>query len=121
MAEGVGADEDGVAGVDDALGLLDCELVRLKAGLTALYNAGDDGPDERHGEGVIDVEFEGGFVVVVAVVRQDVEEGSDEVEAFAGDVGDLEDGAYALAHELGGGLDCLVAVFDEDWDFPGAR
>jgi len=92
-----------------------------KAGLTALYDARDDGPDERYGEGVVDVEFKGGFVVVVAVMGQDVEEGSDEVEAFAGDVGDLEYGAYPLAHELGGSLDGFVAVLDEDGDFPGAR
>jgi len=92
-----------------------------KAGLTALYDAGDDRPDERYGEGVVDVELEWGFVIVVAVMREDVEEGSDEVEAFACDVGDLEYGAYTLAHELGGGLDGLVAVLDEDGDFPGAR
>lgn len=49
-------------------------------------NAGYDGADEGHGEGIIDVEFEGGFGVVVSVMRKDVEKGPDEVEGFAGDV-----------------------------------
>ncbi len=47
------------------------------------------------------MEFKGRFGVVVAVVRQDVEEGPHQVEAFAGDVGYLEDGTYSLADELG--------------------
>lgn len=31
----------------------------------------------------------------------------------------MEYGTYPLAYELGGGLDGLVAVLDEDGDFPG--
>ena len=69
-AERVGTDLDSVAGVDDA----------------ALHDAGDNGANEGHGEGVIDVELEGGVGVVVAVVRKDVEEFADEVEGLAGDV-----------------------------------
>ena len=39
--------------------------------------------------------------VVAAVVREDVEELAHEVEGFARHVRDLEDGADALADELG--------------------
>lgn len=62
-----------------------------------------------------------GFVVVVAVMRQDVEERSDEIKAFAGDVGHLENWTYPLADELGGSFDSLVTILDEDRDFSGAR
>ena len=67
----------------------------------AFHDARDDGADEGDGEGVVDVEFEGSAGVVVAVVREDVEEVADEVEVFAGYVGDLEDGADAAGDELG--------------------
>ena len=46
------------------------------------------------------MKLKGSFGVVMAVMGQDVEERSDQVEALAGDVGDLEDGAYSLAYEL---------------------
>lgn len=46
------------------------------AWLTTFHDAGDNGADEGNGEGVVDVEFEGGFGVVVAVMGQDVEERS---------------------------------------------
>lgn len=36
------------------------------------HDPGDDGADEGDGEGVVYVEFEGGFGVVVAVVGEDV-------------------------------------------------
>lgn len=104
LAEAVGTDEDGVAGVDDA----------------GFDDAGDDGADVGDGEGVVDVELERGVGVVVAVVRQDVEELADEVETLARDVGHLEDGADALADELGGRVDAVFAALDEDGDFAGA-
>ena len=104
LAEGVGPDEDSVAGVDDA----------------TFDNAGYNCADERDGKGVIDVEFEGGFGVVIPVVREYVEEGPDKVEGFARDVRDLEDRADALTDKLGGGLDGVFPGFDEDWDFAGA-
>ena len=63
------------------------------------------------------MELEGSVGIVVAVVGKDVEEGSDEVEGFACDVGDLEDGTDALRDELCGGLDGICAVLDEDRDF----
>ena len=84
-------------------------------------DAGDDCTDEGDGEGVVNVIFEGGVGVVVAVVGEDVEERADEVEGFAGDVGDLEDGANTLGDKLRGGLDGVSAVFDEDRDFARAR
>ena len=52
----------------------------------AFDNAGYDCTDEGHGEGVIDVEFEGGFGVVISVMRKDVEEGPDKVKRFTGDI-----------------------------------
>lgn len=70
LAYGVGSDQDGVAGVDDA----------------AFHDAGYYGADEGDGEGVVDVEFEGALGVVVPVVREYVEEGPDKVERFSGDV-----------------------------------
>lgn len=48
-------------------------------GLTTFHDSRHDGADEGDGEGVVDVEFEGRFGIVVAVMRQDVEEGPDQV------------------------------------------
>ena len=67
------------------------------------------------------MEFKGGFGVVISVMGEDVQECSDQIETFACDVGYLEDGTYPLADELRCRLDGIFAVFDEDWDFPGAR
>lgn len=89
--------------------------------LTALHDTRDDGPHERHRESVVDVEFERSLSVVVAVVRQDVQESSDEIKVFTGNVGDLKDWTYSLADELGGGLDSFIAVLDEDGNLPCAR
>lgn len=66
------------------------------------------------------MEFEGPIGIVIAVVRQNIEERPDEIEAFAGDVGNLENGTYSLADELGSSLNGFIAVLDEDGDFPGA-
>ncbi len=68
---------------------------------TAFDHTGNYRSDERHGEGVIDVEFEGGLGIVMAVVWKDIEECPYEIEALAGDIGDLKNGAYSLAYELG--------------------
>jgi len=68
--ERVGTDLDGVASVDDA----------------AFDDAGNDGADEGDREGVVDMELEGRVGIVVAVMREDIEEFADEVEAFACDV-----------------------------------
>lgn len=100
LAEGIGADEDGVAGVDDA----------------ALDDAGHDCAHERHRESVIDVELERGVGVVMAMVRKDIEERPNEIQVLAGDVGDLEDGADSLTDELSRGVDALLSVLDEDGD-----
>jgi len=53
---------------------------------TRLYDTGDDGANEGNGEGVVDVEFERGVGVVVAVMREDIEKFADEIKAFASDV-----------------------------------
>ena len=100
IAERVRADEDGVAGVDDA----------------ALDDAADDGADEGDGEGVVDVEFEGPVGIVVAVVGEDVEEGADEIEGLAGDIGDLEDGADAAGDELCLGIESTWLSFGDGRD-----
>lgn len=105
LTEAVRPDEDCVAGVDDA----------------RFDDARYDGANEGDREGVVDVEFEGGVGVVIAVVRKDVEECADKVQGLASDVGDLEDGADALRDELGGGLDSVGAIFDEDGYFPCTR
>ena len=104
LAEGVWADEDRVAGVDDA----------------SFHDAGHDGADEGDGEGVVDVELEGGRGVVMTVVGEDVEEGSDQVQTFTCYVADLEDGADALGDEGCGGVDRVLARFNEDGDLAGA-
>ena len=83
-------------------------------------DARDDGTHKRHGKGVIDMKLERGIGVIVAMVGKDVEERANEVERFTGDVGDLKDGADALGDELGGGLDSIGTVFDEDGDLPCA-
>ena len=101
LPKGVWTDEDSVSGMDDA----------------GLYDAGDDGADEGDGESVVDVEFERSIGVIVPVVGEHVEEHTNEVEGFAGDVADLEDGADALGDELRSGDDCFVAVSDEYGDF----
>ena len=66
------------------------------------------------------MKFESGLFFVVAVVGENVEEGADEVEVVAGDVRDLEDGADAPRDELRCCIDALLAVGDEDGDFPRA-
>lgn len=70
LAEGVGPNQDSITGVDD----------------TTFDNAGYDSADEGHREGVVHVKFKRGFGVVVSMVRKDVEEGPNEIEAFTGDV-----------------------------------
>lgn len=70
LAYRVGSDQDSIACVDDA----------------AFHDAGYDGADKGDGEGVIDMEFEGAFGVVISVVRKYVEEGPDKVEGFSSDV-----------------------------------
>ena len=105
LAKAVRPNEDCVAGVDDA----------------RFDNTRDDGANKGDGKGVIDVEFERGVGVVIAVVRKNVEECADKVQGLTRDVGDLEDGADALGDKLGGGLDSVGAIFDKDGDFPCAR
>ena len=47
---------------------------------TAPHHPGNDSADEGDRKGVIDMEFELGFRIIMAVVRQDIQEGADEVE-----------------------------------------
>ncbi len=88
---------------------------------TAFHYARDDGADERHRESVIDVELERSLSIVVPMVRQNVQECSDKVKTFTGNVGDLEDGANPLADELSGSLDGFIAVLDKNGNLPCAR
>lgn len=64
LAEGVWSDEHSVTGVDDS----------------AFDDSRHDGPDERDGEGVVDMELERGFCIIVSVMREDVQERTDEIE-----------------------------------------
>ena len=67
------------------------------------------------------MEFERRLSIVVAMVRQDIQECPHQVEALASDIGDLEDGAYPLADKLCCSLDGLVTVFDENGNLLCAR
>lgn len=84
---------------------------------TAFDNTRNYSTDERHGESVVHVELKWCLSIVAAVVRQDIQECPNQVEALTSNVGHLEDGAYPLANELGGSLDGLVAILNEDGDF----
>ena len=55
--------------------------------------------------------------IVVAMVRQDIEERSHKIKAFSRDIGYLEDGTDPLTDELSCGFNSILAVFDKDWDF----
>lgn len=55
------------------------------------------------------------------MMRQDIQEFSNKVKGLASDVGDLKYGADALRDELCGGIDALLAILDEYWDFPRSR
>jgi hypothetical protein len=72
-------------------------------------------------ECVIDVKFERSVYVVVAVVRDDVEEGANEIQRVTCYVGDLEDWTDALTDELGGRVYTFLLVFDENWNLSRAR
>ena len=80
-----------------------------------------DSAHEGDRKGVIDVKLELGFGVIMAVVRQDVQEGADEIQRLAGNIRNLEDGAYSLGDELSCGLDGLPTILDEDGDFASTR
>ena len=88
---------------------------------TAFDNTRDYSTDERNREGVVHVEFEWRLSIVVAMVRQNVQECPHQVEAFAGDIRDLEDRAYSLADKLCCGLDRLVTVLDKNGNLLCAR
>ena len=83
-----------------------------------LDNAGHDRPDVRDAESVVDVELECRLGIVVTVVREDVEKRADQVQILARHVRDLKDGTYTLAHKLGGCIDALLVVLDENGYFP---
>lgn len=66
------------------------------------------------------MKLKGGFGIIITMVREDVEEGSDQVQALASDIGDLKYRADTLAYKLGSCLNGLLAVLYEYWDFPGS-
>ncbi len=88
---------------------------------TGFDDAGDDSANKGNREGVVDMKFKWSIGVVIAMVGKDIEEGANEIQGFARDVGDLENGADALGDNLCGGLNSIGAVFDENGDFPCAR
>jgi hypothetical protein len=47
---------------------------------SAFDNSRHNGPDERDGEGVVDMKLERGFCIIVSVMREDVQERTDEIE-----------------------------------------
>ena len=123
LAEAVGTNEDSIAGVDYSYCVMSQTVHRQAARSmrTAFDNTRDNGTDERNGEGIIHVEFERRLSIVVAVVRQDIQECPHQVEALASNIGDLEDRAYSLADKLCCGLDGLVTVLDKNGNLLCAR
>ena len=73
--------------------------------------------DEGDGKGVVDVELEWSFCIVMAMMRKDVQESPDEIQRLSSHIGDLEDRAYPLGNELSSCVDTLFPILDEDWDF----
>ena len=84
LAQGVRANENGIAGVNHA----------------RFHYTADNRTNKGNGECVVNVEFERGFRIVMTVMGQDIEERSDEVEGLACHVGDLKDRTDALTNEL---------------------
>lgn len=104
LTQAVGPNEDCVTRMDDS----------------GFDHAGDNSTYERDRKGVIDVKLERSIGVIIAMVRKNVEEGTNEVKGFAGDVGDLKDRADSLRDKLCGGLDSISTVFNEDGNLPCA-
>lgn len=104
LAEAVWSDEDSVAGVDD----------------TGLDHARHDRAYERNRKGIVDVELERCRTIVVAMVREDVEEHADQIKVVSCNVGDLEDGADPARYKLSSSIYALLSVLDEDGDFSRA-
>ena len=73
------------------------------------------------------MELKRSIQVIVSMVREDIQELTDQIKALAGDVGDLEDWADAFGHELCGSIDALFTVLDEygnfsrSWRFEDSR
>ena len=88
---------------------------------TAFDNTRDNSTDKGNGEGIVHVEFKRRLSIVVAVMREDIQECPYQVEALASNIGNLEDGAYSLADKLCCGLDGLVTVLDKDGNLLCAR
>ena len=86
--------------------------------LTAFHDTGYNSTDERHREGIVDMEFEGSFLIVMTMMRENIEECPYVIKTFASDIGHLENGAYSLTDELRRCLNGLLTRLDEDWDLP---
>ena len=85
---------------------------------TAFHYSRNNGPNKRHGERIVDMKFERRLGVVVAMMRQYIEERSYQIEAFSGHVRYLEYGTYSLADKLRGGGYRVLATLNEYRNFP---
>ena len=56
----------------------------------------------------------------MSVVREDIQESPHKIQILSSDVGDLEDGTYPLTDELSCSVDGVLAILDEDRNFPCA-
>lgn len=65
------------------------------------------------------MKFKRGFSVIISVVWKNIEECPYQVKALPGNIRHLKNGAYPLADKLGGSINRLLPVLDENWYFPG--
>lgn len=53
---------------------------------TTLHHTGHDCPDEGDGECIVDMKLERRLGIIISMVREDIEEDPDQIQAFASDV-----------------------------------
>ena len=64
------------------------------------------------------MKFERSFLIVMTMMRENIEECPYVIETFTSDIGHLENGAYSLTDKLRRCLDSFLTSLDEDWDLP---
>lgn len=87
---------------------------------TTLHHTRNHRPDERYGKCIVDMKLERALGIIIAMMRENVEESPHQIQAFTGDIRHLKNRTDALAHKLSSRFNGLLTVFDEDWDFSGS-